>query len=226
MRKVQSRDLYALVEDGSFNRDETHWVYNGLDSAVTLRVHQALQPKLQASPQASLSYSFHPGHARPRPLHDEHWHHGPEQQVRQDETKRYTLIRDEAQALLDKLADAVWGPEHYIDRVRTKEVYTPTGKRGQPLAPPARTTSSKLPRTRPRGLNPGSNPQMLAFFNGALKMPVEYAIRKTAAGMERTPTANDKALAKWGWRNTKGPGVNLVTHRFDPPLAVLSVSSS
>ncbi len=211
--RVQTRDIYAIMNGqhpdflNGLDKDHVHWCYNGLDSAVTLRVHSKLKPLVEASPHASTSYRFVRAMQGPamammnRGIHVQ-------QQVRQDETARYQNIRAKAQALLDILADAVWGPETYAIRTKTRECYTPLGKRGQPLAPRTRTVVCDTIAQRPRGLNPNSPTQVLAFFNGALKCEVVYEIRKTAAGTERTPTANDKALRKWAERRTKGPGVD------------------
>lgn len=206
--KLQSRDLYAIIESGQLNRNETHFAYNALDSAVTLRVHEALKPLIEASPHATTSYRF------TRAMQ------GPafsmmskgimvQQKVRQDETARYLSIREAAQRLLDRLADAVWGPEHYVERTKTQELHTPIGKRGQALTPRLRTITTEVNRQRPRGLNPASPKQVLAFFNGALGYEVLYEIRKTPQGTERTPSANDKALKRWADRRTKGPGIDV-----------------
>lgn len=211
--KLQSRDIPAMMraEGGNvLDVNHMHWAYNALDSTITLRVHNALALNLRSrnEPHARTSYQFVRAMQGPaldmmmrgvaiQPL------------VRQDETHRYTAIRDKAQALLNHLADALWGPEAYEEITRTKELYTPIGKRGQPLAPRTRTVSTRRDCVRPRGLNPNSPAQVLAFFNVALGLPVEYEIRKTPAGSIRTPSANDKALRKWAQRRMKGPGVNV-----------------
>jgi DNA polymerase I-like protein with 3'-5' exonuclease and polymerase domains len=49
---------------------------------------------------------------------------------------------------------------------------------------------------------------VLAFFNGALGLPVEYEIRKTPQGHIKTPSANDSALRKWAKARMRGPGIN------------------
>lgn len=207
--KLQSRDLYKILEDGKLSANEVHQAYNALDSAVTLRVQHALQERIRTAntPHAATAYSFVRAMQGPAL---EMMNRGVkvQTQVRQDETTRYQSKRDQAQALLNRLADAVWGPEHYIEVTKTKELYSPVGKRGQTLAPRWRTVRVETPRTRPRGLNANSGKQCLAFFNVALGRPVEYEIRKTPQGRERTPTANDKALRKWGEQRTKGPGVS------------------
>lgn len=206
--KLQSRDLYTIIESGQLDRNGMHQAYNALDSAVTLRVHEALAPLIAASPHATTSYRF------TRAMQ------GPamammsrgimvQQKVRQDETHRYLAIRDRAQALLDKLADAVWGPETYVEVTKTRELWTPIGKRGLPLEPRWRTIRTEVGCVRPRGLNPASSKQVLAFFNTALKYSPEFEIRKTPTGTERTPSANDKALKKWAGVRTKGPGVDV-----------------
>lgn len=224
--KVQSRDIYGIMQGKlptpGRNRAEgldsnlTHWAYNALDSAVTLAIHHALAPKLAASPNAALSYRF--VRAMQGPALDM-MSRGimVNQRVRQDETERYTKIRQDAQTLLDTLADAVWGPEEYTEVVKTTEVYRPVGKRGDLLAPRNRTIRTEHTRIRPRGLNPNSNLQVLAFFNTALCCEVQYEIRKTPTGTIRTPTANGKALRKWATWKTKGPGVN-VRDRTIPPV--------
>lgn len=193
---------------GGMGSRERFQAYNGLDSAVTLRVHEALAPRLAAHPHAALSYGF--VRAMQGPALDM-MRRGimVNQKVRIDETERYLRIREAAQRLLDRLADAVWGPDNYEETVRTSEVFTPVGKRGQPLASRTRTVKTVVQRTRPRGLNPNSNNQMLAFFNIALNCSVEYEVRKTPTGTIRTPSANAKALRKWQEWKTKGPGINV-----------------
>lgn len=213
MIKIQSRDLYAVLErrhpdfPEGLDKNLAHFAYNALDSGVTLRIHQRLVPLVAASPHATTSYRF--VRAMQGPALDM-MRRGVmiQQKVRQDETERYLNLRGRAQALLDELADAVWGPDLYDDIVYTTETYIPTGKRGQPLAPRTRRIKTVEARTRPRGLNAGSSKQVLAFFNGALGLPIEYETRKTPHGTERTPSANDKALKKWGNVRTKGPGIN------------------
>lgn len=223
--KVNSRDVYAIMQGKLtlpgrntpfMTKDETLQVYNGLDSAVTLRVHNALAPRIAASPHAKLSYKF--VRAMQGPALDM-MRRGimVNQRVRQDETERYLAIRAKAQGLLDQLADAVWGPEHYIERTKTRELWTPVGKRGQPLASRLRTVVVEQLLERPLGLNPNSNPQMLAFFNIALRCTVEHETRKTPTGTIRTPSANGKALRKWGEWRTKGPGID-VRDRTIPPV--------
>lgn len=215
--KLRSADLYTMLQHGipqsgsnllrHLTPDEVHQAYNALDSAVTLRVHEKLKPLVAASPHASTSYSFVRAMQGPA-LDMMRRGIAVNQKVRQDETQRYLALRERAQTLLDRLADAVWGPEEYTVRTKTKEVYTPVGKRGLPLSPRERTVTTESVETRPRGLNAGSAKQCLAFFNGALGLPIAYEIRKTATGTERTPTANDKALRRWAERRMKGPGVD------------------
>lgn len=215
--KVQSRDIPAIMRGdmatpGS-NRAEgvssnlTYWMYNALDSAVTLRVHEALAPKLAASPHATISYNF--VRAMQGPALDM-MTRGimVNQRVRQDETERYTALRQHAQHLLDQLANAVWGPERYVVKTKVKESYTPIGKRGQPLAARTRILVEESIAERPLGLNPNSVPQVLAFFNIALKCEPCWEVRKTPTGTIRTPSANNKALRKWAEARTKGPGVD------------------
>jgi hypothetical protein len=188
--------------------------YNALDSAVTLRVLHALRPKLDANPNAALSYRF--VRAMQGPALDMMLRGiAVNAKVRQDETERYTKIREEAQAKLDTLADAVWGPETYTVKTKTRESYTPLGKSGQPLTPRLRTVVSESSHVRPRGLNPNSPAQVLAFFNTALKCETCYEIRKTPTGNVRTPTANNKALRQWAKSKTKGPGIEARDRTFD-----------
>lgn len=207
-----------MMARGELDANETHNAYNALDSAVTLRVHERLSERLAQSnsPHARTSYSF--VRAMQGPALDMMLRGVMiQQKVRQDETVRYTAIRDKAQALLNTLADAIWGPETYVEVVKTKETYTPVSeKTGRSLAPRTRLTKQEVVRTRPRGLNPNSNPQLLAFFNLALRMSVEYEIRKTPEGSIRTPSANDKALRKWAAYRTKGPGVDPRDRTVEP----------
>lgn len=217
VRIIHSRDVPGMMARGELDANETHNAYNALDSAVTLRVHERLDERLRSlnSPHARTSYSF--VRAMQGPALDMMLRGVMiQQKVRQDETVRYTAIRDKAQALLDRLADAVWGPEKYIDKTKRSEMYSPVGKRGLPLAPRSRTIVEEVERERPRGLNPNSNPQLLAFFNLALRMSVEYEIRKTPEGSIRTPSANDKALRKWAAYRTKGPGVDPRDRTVEP----------
>ena len=202
--KIQSRDLYAILERGDLDANATHQAYNALDSAVTLRVWEALSQRVSADEHARTSYSFVRAMQGPA-LDMMRRGIAVQQKVRQDETARYQAIRAKAQSLLDRLADAIWGPETYIERIKTKEPFTPVGKSGRMLKPRIRTVISELERQRPRGLNANSTPQALAFFNIALQLPVEHEIRKTAHGTERTPSANDKALRKWAALKRKGP---------------------
>jgi len=202
---------------GELDANETHNAYNALDSAVTLRVHERLDERLrsQNNPHARTSYSF--VRAMQGPALDMMLRGiMVQQKVRQDETARYTAIRDEAQRRLDVLADAVWGPEHYTEKTKRRELHTPLGARGQPLTPRLRTVVESVERQRPRGLNPNSNPQLLAFFNTALRMSVEYEIRKGPEGTTRSPSANDKALRKWAAYKCKGPGVDPRDRTVDP----------
>ncbi len=215
--KLRSADLYhmlqhGIIEPGSnlprhLTPDEVHQSYNALDSAVTLRVHEKLTPLITASPHASTSYRFVRAMQGPA-LDMMRRGIAVNQKVRQDETQRYLALRDRAQALLDRLADAVWGPEEYTKTTKREEWITPIGKRGQPLSPRRVVIREQCIKHRPRGLNAGSAKQCLAFFNDALGLPLQYEIRKTPTGTDRTPTANDKALRKWAERRMKGPGVD------------------
>ncbi len=224
--KVQSRDLYAIMEgklalapgvnEPGADANQTHWLYNALDSAVTLRVWEKLKPLVDASPHATISYSFVRAMQGPA-LDMMNRGIAINAKVRQDETERYLELRSRAQALLDRLANAVWGPQQVTVITRSKELYTPLGKRGQNLTPRWRTVRSETTEERPLGLNANSDKQALAFFNIALRLPVEYEIRKTPAGTIRTPTANNKALRKWALARSKGPGVD-PRDRSVPPV--------
>ena len=215
--KLNSADIPALLRSGKLDANVTHSAYNALDSAVTLRVHSRLSEVLAAqnTPHARTSYSFVRAMQAPA-LDMMRRGIAVNAKVRQDETARFSALRDRAQALLDTLADAIWGPEHYVERLRVREMWTPMGKRGQPLQPRLRSVIHDIPRTRKRGLNAGSSAQCLAFFNTALRFPIEYEIRKTPEGRTRTPTANDKALRKWAKARVKGPGIDARDRSFLP----------
>lgn len=204
---IQSRDLYDILERGNLDANLTHQAYNALDSAVTLRVHDALGQRIAASPNAALSYRF--VRAMQAPALDM-MRRGMciNLKVRSDETARYEAIRNRCQSLLDRLADAVWGPEVYTVTTRTRVPYTVTLRNGSQSAVRYRSEVTTESLTRPRGLNANSPKQLLAFFNIALNLPVEYEIRKRPTGSERTPSCNDKALRKWGNMRLKGPGIN------------------
>lgn len=213
--KLQTKDLYDIIAGrhpdwpGGLDANRAHFAYNGLDSAVTLRVLHKMKETMasQNTPHAATSYRF--VRAMQGPAMDMMLRGiMVQQKVRQDETARCLRKRAQAQALLDRMADAIWGPEHYIETVRTKEMQTPLGKRGLPLSPRLVTITKQFLRTRPRGLNSASNLQMLAFFNGALNLPEEYEIRKTPQGHIKTPTAGDSALRKWAKFKMRGPGIS------------------
>lgn len=231
---IQSRDLPTGLAVGSvpghafenntnlgpilvpLNKNNTHYAYNALDSAVTLRVFENLSPKVTACEYASTSYRFVRAMQGPalammtRGI-------AINQRVRAEETERYLKIRNEAQALLDTFADAVWGPETYDVITKSQEWEYPVGKTGKPLKPKLKTVKHTSTATRPRGLNPASPTQVLAFFNIALNCAVEHEIRKTPQGTLRTPTANGKALRKWLASKSKGPGIN-PRDRTVPPV--------
>lgn len=201
--KVNSRDLGSM----NLSPDLLHSAYNAMDGAVTITVHTALLPKIIASPHASVSYAFVRAMQGPAfsMMRDGI---AIQPQVRQQEMDRYASLKMEAQALLDRLANTVWGPSRYMEVVRTKELYTPIGKRGQQLTPRYRTVLAEVEREEPLGLNAASDKQCLAFFNTALGLPVEHELRKTPGGTIRTPTANSKALRKWAEKKLKGPGIS------------------
>lgn len=210
--KLNSRDIYAMMngEHPDFPKgldtNLTHFAYNALDSAVTLRVWERLRPLVDASPHATTSYNFVRAMQGPA-LDMMRTGIAVNQKVRSDETLRYQAIREKAQGLLDTLANAVWGPESYTVVEKSLEVFCPMGKRG-PLSPRTRVVKTEHTAERPRGLNPNSSTQVLAFFNIALGCVPQYEIRKTPQGTIRTPTANDKALRKWSEGRTKGPGIS------------------
>jgi len=205
--KIQSRDLHSILQRKELDADQIYSAYNALDSAVTLMVYEKLKPLVDASPHATTSYAF--VRAMQGPALDM-MNRGVaiNAKVRQDETERILTTRAEAQELLDKFADAIWGPEEYVEVLKTKETWTPIGKRGLPLTPRTRVVKEEFPKTRPRGLNAGSNKQCLTFFNIALGIPVEYETRKTPEGTIQTPSADEKALKKWVKKRWKGPGVS------------------
>jgi hypothetical protein len=207
VRLIQSRDLPALLDAKALDKNFLHWAYNALDSAVTLRIHHQLSELLAKSEPASRAYSFTRSMQGPA-LAMMNRGVAIQQKVRADETLRYQAIRERAQRLLDTLANAVWGPEHYMVTEKTVETWTPVGKRGQPLQPRTRVVRTSTPAVRPLGLNAASSKQVLAFFNIALGLPVMYEIRKTAHGHERTPSANDKALLSWSKLLLRGPGIH------------------
>lgn len=216
--KIESRDLLKLLEDGELSAAQIRGAYNALDSGVTLHVHNSLSAVLAAqnTPHAAISYQFVRAMQGPA-LEMMNRGVAINAKVRQEETERYANIRDKAQVLLDRLADAVWGPEQYVEVVRTKETYIPIGKRGQPLSVRSRVVRTEVPRTRPRGLSATSTKQCLAFFNIALGCEPQFALRKTPTGTERTPSADEKALRKWAERRSKGPGVS-PRDRSIPPV--------
>lgn len=216
--KLRSADLYDIIASGQLNASTTRGAYNALDGAVTLRVHDSLSEIIAKSntPHAAISYQFVRAMQGPAMAMVRRGI-AVNSKVRQDETERFSHIKEEAQRRLDLLADAIWGPAVVIDRIKHEEYYTPLGKRGQPLTPRRRIRVEESERLVPRGLNAGSTTQCLAFFNTALALPVEHELRKTPRGTERTPSANNKALRKWAERRTKGPGID-PRDRTIPPV--------
>ncbi|WCD44104.1 DNA polymerase [Caulobacter phage Kuura] len=65
-----------------------------------------------------------------------------------------------------------------------------------------------------RGLNVNSPKQLLAFFYGALNMPVQYALRKTPQGKKRTPSTDHKALEALAKMEVKGPGISAYDRKW------------
>ncbi len=132
-----------------------------------------------------------------------------QQGVRADGVAELVAKRDKAMALLDRLANAIWGPDRVVVVDKTETWETPVGARGQPLKPRRKIVRTERIEERPLGLNANSDKQLLAFFNIALQYPVHHAIRKRPGGIKvRTPSADDKALRKWADRRSKGPGIN------------------
>ena len=222
--KLQTRYLYDITNGrhpewpNGLDANTQLWAYNGLDSAVTLLVHHKLQEAIASRNDSSAQTSYRFVRAMQGPAMAMMLRGiAINQRVRQEEFARISEVRNRAQALLDRFADSVWGPEHYTQVVRRKEWHTPIGKKGLPLTPRQVTVRSEIPCTRPRGLNSNSPTQVLAFFNIALGFPVEYEIRKTPQGSIRTPSANDKVLRKWAKRRTKGPGID-PRNRDVPPV--------
>lgn len=213
--KISLAELHKTIH--TMDKDMQLFAYNATDSVVTLGVHHALSKVIEGrnDPCAATSYRFvraMQGPAMAMMLRGVMI----QQRVRQDETQRAQAARTRAQAILDRLADAVWGPEEYTEVIKSKELVAPIGKRGLPLKPRLVTTKVELPATRPRGLNPASPLQVLAFFNGALGFPVAYEIRKRPEGNVKTPTADDNTLRMWAKRRTKGPGIALRDRVVDP----------
>lgn len=66
-----------------------------------------------------------------------------------------------------------------------------------------------------QGLNAGSPKQLIAFFYTALKLPPQYAIRKTPEGKKRTLSCDHKALETLAKLETKGPGVDPYDRNFE-----------
>src|SRR4051812_17895892 len=100
--------LTELVGSGNYplSPHETHQVYNGLDTAVTLEVFQALQP-FRTSPEAELAYNFERAMQAP----------ALEMMLRGiliDQFHRWNCIRElekdaeKVQEILNKYATAVW----------------------------------------------------------------------------------------------------------------------
>lgn len=187
---------------------QRYWLYNGLDCCVTFAVHQELAKALPREPAAQVSYQFVRAMQGPA-LEMMRRGIAIQQEVRQNAIEEWTAKRAKAQATLDRLADAVWGPALVVVVDRAETWVTPIGKRGQPLKPRKQITRTERVEQRPLGLNANSDKQLLAFFNTALQYPVQYAIRKRPGGIkERTPSADDKALRKWAERRTRGPGIS------------------
>lgn len=67
-----------------------------------------------------------------------------------------------------------------------------------------------------RELNSNSPKQLAAFFYTALKLPPQYAIRKTPQGKKRTLSCDHSALEKLATMKSKGPGVWSGDPRFEP----------
>lgn len=215
----------SSMDTEALTHNQRQFVYNAMDCVVTHAVFGELSLEIEknsvlpGADNARLSYLF--VRAMRGPAMDM-MSRGMmiQPQVRADETARYRALRDQAQARLDALANAVWGPETYDIVTKTERWVTEIGRSGKPLKPRRVIDRTITKATRPLGLNPNSGPQMLAFFNGALKMPLEMEVRKTPQGTIRTPTANGKALRKWREIKTKGPGI----HVRDPAYGYIQIA--
>lgn len=208
MAIILTSDQAAPDQLGKLSPAQRYWLYNGLDCCVTMAVHEELAKALAREPHAQTSYQFVRAMQGPA-LEMMRRGIAVQPEVRQDAIEYWTARREQAAALLDKLANAVWGPD-LVTVVDKSEVWeTPVGKRGQPLKPRKRIIRTERVEERPLGLNANSDKQLLAFFNTALGYPIQYAIRKRPGGVkERTPSADDKALRKWAERRSKGPGID------------------
>jgi hypothetical protein len=199
--RISSADILT----SPLSPSHAYWAYNAMDCAVTAKVWSELDPLLASSPHASAAYS----------------HHRAVQAVALSMMQEGTLVnpiersllithyekeKEDAQVLLDRLADAVWGPEVYEERTKTEVWETPVGKHGQLLKPRRKVEYVVETRTRPRGLNASSSKQVIAFFTIALGLPEQYALRKVGGGHDRTPTADDKAMEKWKGMKARGRG--------------------
>src|SRR6185312_829658 len=207
--KLRPADLHTTLSTRDLDASTTRAAYNALDSAITLRVFDSLSEvvRKQNTSHAATSYQFVRAMQGPAMAMVRRGI-AVNTKVRQDETERFLAVRAKAQAVLDTLAAAVWGPARVVVKTRSRELFTPIGKRGQQLTPRYRTIVVETETSVPRGLNGSSGKQVLAFFNTARGLPVEYEIRKRPTGSERTPSANNKALRKWAQARTKGPGVD------------------
>lgn len=222
MDRSMIRISSSTILTSPLSPSHSHWAYNAMDCAVTSKVWEELEPLLAKKPEAQTAYTHHRAmQAVALAMMQEGVLINPIE--RAILTRRYEDEKEEAQALLDTLADAVWGPEKYIEMVKTKESYRPTGVRGNLLAPRLRTVTHTVAKERPRGLNASSSKQVISFFTIALGLPEQFALRKTGGSHERTPTADDKALEKWRTIKVRGRGAGRgeVAVHLGAPFATL-----
>lgn len=94
--------------NAALSKQEQHWIYNGLDAAVTIEVWDILEAKLKEDPAAQLTYNFEAGMQ------------GPALQMMQrgfaiDHHARHEVISSLSdqkiryQGYLDRIAETVWG---------------------------------------------------------------------------------------------------------------------
>lgn len=147
------------------------WFYNGMDCCATHAVAGQLMPMVAPRPNngidASGPYAF--VRAMQGPALDMMQRGIMVNALERRRTaNRLNAEKLQREALLNKLARAVWGQD----------------------------------------LNPNSSKQLIAFFYTALKLPTQYAIRKTPEGKKRTPSCDHKALETLAKLESKGPGIS------------------
>lgn len=165
-RIINTREIDPRSDPLLADPDLREWIYNGLDCVVTRHVHDSLKPLVEQEGHA-IPYRF--VRAMQGPAMDMMRRGILVQPVeRQRAITFYEAKRKRYDALLQRIANAVWG----------------------------------------RDLNPGSSKQMCAFFFTALKLPVQYTIRKTPQGKVRTPSCDHGALEAMAKMEVKGPGIS------------------